>query len=82
MDYLVPTAMDLPEATIVRSSRDAHAAEPARCEAWAGRQLGAPAPAIANAVADALAPLGIAITELRSRPTASARLRAPRGSRA
>ena len=82
MDYLVPTAMDMPEATIVKILEETPTPlNPLGVKGVGeGGSSGAGA-AIANAVADALAPLGIAITELPLSPDRIARLVRQRGSR-
>ena len=82
MDYLVPTAMDMPEATIVRILEETPTPlNPLGVKGVGeGGSSGAGA-AIANAVADALAPLGVAITELPLSPDRIARLVRQRGAR-
>jgi carbon-monoxide dehydrogenase large subunit len=72
MDYLVPTAMEMPEATSVKILEETPTPlNPLGVKGVGeGGSSGAGA-AIANAVADALAPLGVAITEL---PLAADRL--------
>ena len=83
MDYLVPTAMDMPEGTIVKILEETPTPlNPLGVKGVGeGGSSGAGA-AIANAVADALAPLGISITELPLSPDRIARLVRERGSRA
>jgi len=79
MDYLLPTAMDMPEATEVRALEET----PTPLNLLGVKGVGeggssACGGAIANAVADALAPLGVAITELPLSPgRLSALIRAP-----
>ena len=82
MDYLVPTAMDMPEGTIVKILEETPTPlNPLGVKGVGeGGSSGAGA-AIANAVADALAPLGIAITELPLSPDRIAGLVRQRGSR-
>ena len=82
MDYLVPTAMDMPEGTIVKILEETPTPlNPLGVKGVGeGGSSGAGA-AIANAVADALAPLGIAITELPLSPDRIARLVRQHGSR-
>jgi len=68
MDYLVPTACEAPEIDI------AHVVSPSPLTTLGSKGLGESSsmtvPAvIANAVSDALAPLGIRITELPMTPT-------------
>ena len=67
MDYLIPTSMEIPEIEII------HVETPSDVEAnWRGvgegGMLGAPA-AITNAIEDALAHLGVRITEQHLPPT-------------
>ena len=79
MDYLVPTAMEMPEATTMKILEETPTPlNPLGVKGVGeGGSSGAGA-AIANAVADALAPLGVAITELPLSPDRLARLlRAP-----
>jgi 2-furoyl-CoA dehydrogenase large subunit len=68
MDYLVPTATEAPEIEI------AHVVSPSPLTTLGSKGLGESSsmtvPAvIANAVSDALKPLGISITELPMTPT-------------
>jgi carbon-monoxide dehydrogenase large subunit len=74
MDYLMPTAMEMPEATAVRILEETPTPlNPLGAKgAGEGGSSGCGG-AIANAVADALAPLGVEITEL---PLTPDRLRA------
>jgi carbon-monoxide dehydrogenase large subunit len=69
MDYLVPTAAEMPEGTIVKILEETPTPlNPLGVKGVGeGGSSGAGA-AIANAVADALAPLGVAITELPLSP--------------
>jgi len=74
MDYLVPTAVEMPEATIVKILEET----PRRSirwarKAWARAAVGG-GRCHPNAVADALAQLGVAITELPLSPDRLARL--------
>jgi aerobic carbon-monoxide dehydrogenase large subunit len=63
MDYLVPTAAELPRIDVVHLERPSPSTLGGFKGVGEGGTIGAPA-AIANAVADALAPLGIEIAEL------------------
>jgi 2-furoyl-CoA dehydrogenase large subunit len=68
MDYLVPTASEAPEIDI------AHVVSPSPLTTLGSKGLGESSsmtvPAVlANAVSDALAPLGVRITELPITPT-------------
>ena len=68
MDYLVPTASEAPEIDI------AHVVSPSPLTTLGSKGLGESSsmtvPAVlANAVSDALAPLGIRVTELPITPT-------------
>ena len=69
MDYLVPTAMEMPETTVVKILEETPTPlNPLGVKGVGeGGSSGAGA-AIANAVADALAPLGVTITELPLSP--------------
>jgi carbon-monoxide dehydrogenase large subunit len=69
MDYLVPTAMEMPESTTVRILEETPTPlNPLGVKgAGEGGSSGAGA-AIANAVADALAPLGVPVTALPLSP--------------
>jgi aerobic carbon-monoxide dehydrogenase large subunit len=80
MDYLVPTAMEMPERTIVKILEETPTPlNPLGVKGVGeGGSSGAGA-AISNAVADALAPLGVAITELPLSPDRLARLVRERG---
>jgi len=82
MDYLVPTAMEMPNGTIVKILEETPTPlNPLGVKGVGeGGSSGAGA-AIANAVADALAPLGIAITELPLSPDRLARLVRERDAR-
>jgi len=82
MDYLVPTAMEMPAVTAVRILEETPTPlNPLGVKgAGEGGSSGCGG-AIANAVADALAPLGIAITALPLTPDRlSALIRAARGA--
>jgi len=81
MDYLVPTAMEMPEATIVKILEETPTPlNPLGVKGVGeGGSSGAGA-AIANAVADALAPLGVAIAELPLSPDRIAALLRARGA--
>ena len=83
MDYLVPTAMEMPEATSVKILEETPTPlNPLGVKGVGeGGSSGAGA-AIANAVADALAPLGVAITELPLAPDRLSRLVRERSGRA
>jgi carbon-monoxide dehydrogenase large subunit len=69
MDYLMPTAMEMPEATVIRILEETPTPlNPLGVKgAGEGGSSGAGA-ALANAVADALAPLGVTITSLPLSP--------------
>jgi carbon-monoxide dehydrogenase large subunit len=67
MDYLVPTAAEVPEIEVVHLDRPSPTTLGGFKGAGEGGTIGAPA-AIANAIADALAPLGVAVTELPLTP--------------
>jgi CO/xanthine dehydrogenase Mo-binding subunit len=69
MDYLMPTAMEMPGATAIRILEETPTPlNPLGVKgAGEGGSSGAGA-AIANAVADALAPLGVAVTSLPLSP--------------
>jgi carbon-monoxide dehydrogenase large subunit len=82
MDYLVPTAMDMPAVTTVRILEETPTPlNPLGVKgAGEGGSSGCGG-AIANAVADALAPLGVSITALPLTPDRlSALIRAARGA--
>jgi carbon-monoxide dehydrogenase large subunit len=70
MDYLVPTAVEVPPVEVLHLEIPSPTTLGGFKGVGEGGTIGAPA-AIANAVADALAPMGIAITEL---PVTSERL--------
>jgi len=82
MDYLVPTAMEMPEETIVKILEETPTPlNPLGVKGVGeGGSSGAGA-AIANAVADALAPLDIAIAELPLSPDRLAALIRAKGAR-
>jgi len=70
MDYLIPTAAEVPPVEVLHVEIPSPTTLGGFKGVGEGGTIGAPA-AIANAVADALAPLGVAITEL---PVTSERL--------
>jgi carbon-monoxide dehydrogenase large subunit len=78
MDYLVPTAAELPRIDVVHLERPSPSTLGGFKGVGEGGTIGAPA-AIANAVADALAPLGIGIAELPITGERLFRLLAARG---
>src|SRR5262245_34415634 len=67
MDYVVPTALDVPRISVERLDRPSPTTLGGFKGAGEGGTIGAPA-AIANAIADALAPRGVEITELPATP--------------
>jgi carbon-monoxide dehydrogenase large subunit len=67
MDYLIPTAAELPRVEVLHLEQPSPSTLGGFKGVGEGGTIGAPA-AIANAVADALAPLGIEITELPVTP--------------
>jgi carbon-monoxide dehydrogenase large subunit len=67
MDYLVPTASEMPLVEVLHLDRPSPATLGGFKGVGEGGTIGAPA-AVANAIADALAPLGIDITELPMTP--------------
>ena len=67
MDYLVPTANEIPAVDVVHLDRRSPSTLGGFKGIGEGGTIGAPA-AVANAVADALAPLGIEISELPITP--------------
>jgi carbon-monoxide dehydrogenase large subunit len=77
MDYLIPTATELPPVEVVHLEHPSPSTLGGFKGAGEGGTIGAPA-AIANAVADALAPLRIEITELPITPERLFRLIGPR----
>jgi carbon-monoxide dehydrogenase large subunit len=77
MDYLVPTALEMPRMEVSHLDRPSPTTLGGFKGAGEGGTIGAPA-AIANAVADALAPLGIEINELPVTPQRLHRLLAAR----
>jgi carbon-monoxide dehydrogenase large subunit len=79
MDYLVPTASEVPVIDVVHLDRPSPATLGGFKGAGEGGTIGAPA-AIANAIADALVPLGVAVTELPVTPERLYRLLARRKS--
>jgi aerobic carbon-monoxide dehydrogenase large subunit len=82
MDYLVPTAAEMPPVEIIHLERPSPTTLGGFKGVGESGTIGAPA-AIANAIADALAPLGIDIAELPVTPARLFRLlegsRPPRG---
>ena len=68
MDYLLPTAADVPMHR-VRARRDAEPGPGGYKGVGEGGAIGAP-PAVVNAVADALAPFGVRVTDLPLTPSA------------
>ena len=77
MDYLIPTAAELPWVEVMHLEHPSPSTLGGFKGVGEGGTIGAPA-AIANAVADALAPLGIEITELPVTPERLFRLLATR----
>ena len=67
MDYLVPTALEVPRVEVQHLDRPSPTTLGGFKGAGEGGTIGAPA-AIANAIADALAPLGVEISELPVTP--------------
>jgi carbon-monoxide dehydrogenase large subunit len=67
MDYLVPSAAEVPAMTVVHLETESPTTLGGFRGMGEGGNIGAPA-AVANAVADALAPLGIEINELPVTP--------------
>jgi carbon-monoxide dehydrogenase large subunit len=67
MDYLVPTACEIPRVDVQHLDRPSPTTLGGFKGAGEGGTIGAPA-AIANAVADALAPLGVEISEMPITP--------------
>jgi carbon-monoxide dehydrogenase large subunit len=67
VDYLVPTATEIPEIEVVHIEADSPTTLGGYRGMGEGGTIGAPA-AIANAVSDALSPLGIQITDLPASP--------------
>jgi carbon-monoxide dehydrogenase large subunit len=63
MDYLIPTAVEMPPVDVRHLERPSPSTLGGFKGVGEGGTIGAPA-AIASAVADALAPLGVEITEL------------------
>ncbi|HYU30622.1 MAG TPA: xanthine dehydrogenase family protein molybdopterin-binding subunit [Thermoanaerobaculia bacterium] len=77
IDYLIPTAAEMPRVEVIHLERPSPSTLGGFKGVGEGGTIGAPA-AIANAVADALAPLGIEITELPITPERLFRLLAAR----
>jgi carbon-monoxide dehydrogenase large subunit len=67
MDYLVPTAMEVPSIDVLHLDRPSPSTLGGFKGIGEGGTIGAPA-AVANAVADALAPLGAEVAELPITP--------------
>jgi len=67
MDYLVPTAAELPPVEVVHLERPSPTTLGGFKGVGEGGTIGAPA-AVANAIADALKPLGIELSELPVTP--------------
>jgi carbon-monoxide dehydrogenase large subunit len=67
LDYVVPTAMEVPAIAVQHLDRPSPTTLGGFKGAGEGGTIGAPA-AIANAIADALAPLGVEISELPVTP--------------
>jgi len=84
MDYLVPTAVEIPAVDVVHLDRQSPSTLGGFKGIGEGGTIGAPA-AVANAVADALAPLGAEVSELPITPERLFRLlsagRARRGEK-
>jgi carbon-monoxide dehydrogenase large subunit len=67
MDYVVPTAVEIPAMEIIHMETELPDNIGGFRGMGEGGTIGAPA-AVANAIADALAPLGIMINELPATP--------------
>lgn len=67
VDYLPPAATDVPEMTVLHVERESPSTIGGFRGMGEGGTIGAPA-AIANAISDALAPLGVGVTELPATP--------------
>lgn len=82
VDYLVPTATEVPDIAVVHIEADSPTTLGGYRGMGEGGTIGAPA-AIANAISDALSPLGIEITDLPATPERLYRLiqaaQAPQG---
>ena len=76
MDYLIPTAAEVPRIEVIHLEHPSPSTLGGFKGVGEGGTIGAPA-AVANAVADALAPLGIEITELPITPDRLFRLLGP-----
>ena len=63
MDYLIPTAGEIPAIEVIHLDRPSPTTLGGFKGVGEGGTIGAPG-AVANAIADALAPLGVEITEL------------------
>ena len=77
MDYLVPTACEVPTVEVIHLDQPSPTTLGGFKGVGEGGTIGAPA-AIANAIADALAPLGVEISELPVTPERLFRLLARR----
>ena len=78
VDYLVPTAAEVPAIEVVHLERPSPTTLGGFKGVGEGGTIGAPA-AVANAIADALAPLGVEISELPVTPERLFRLISPGG---
>jgi len=78
VDYLVPTAAEVPAIEVVHLERPSPTTLGGFKGVGEGGTIGAPA-AVANAIADALAPLGVEISELPVTPDRLFRLISPGG---
>jgi carbon-monoxide dehydrogenase large subunit len=67
VDYLVPTATEIPNVEVLHIEADSPTTLGGYRGMGEGGTIGAPA-AIANAVSDALSPLGVQVTELPATP--------------
>jgi carbon-monoxide dehydrogenase large subunit len=77
MDYLVPTASEIPPIEVVHLDHPSPTTLGGFKGVGEGGTIGAPA-AVANAIADALAPFGVEINELPVTPDRLFRLLARR----
>jgi carbon-monoxide dehydrogenase large subunit len=69
MDYLLPTSAEMPEVEVHVSENDPSPVNPLGLKAAGEDGIVGAGPAIANAVADALAPLGVTVTTMPLSPT-------------
>ena len=67
VDYVVPTAAEIPQLDVIHIESEAASTVGGYRGMGEGGTIGAPA-AIANAISNALSPLGIGITELPATP--------------